>query len=117
MSNEEKSIENNQGHAPLAGVGGSSFRIVSDKKEFKFKCLCPYCGGDLTYRCDGWVEDDNGQWMVDSMTSECSTEPDIESDEWEDWFSNHSDMPYVYQLPVDMRVQDWINERYRFALD
>ena len=94
----------------------SKFKLVSEDKEFKFKGLCPYCGGDLTYHCEGWEQDDDGTWLADCMQSECSTEPDMDSEEWEDWMSQHSDMPYVNQLPVDERVKDWINKRYRFIL-
>jgi len=37
-----------------------SIKTVPEDKEFKFKGLCPYCKGDLTYRVTGWIEDDNG---------------------------------------------------------
>lgn len=93
-------------------IGG--FFIVSEDKEFKFKNLCPYCKGNLTYRCNGWEQDDNGLWMADSFDMECSTEPDMESDEWEDWMQQHSEMPYVYQFQVDEKVKDFINKKYRF---
>lgn len=82
-------------------IGG--FFLVSEDKEFKFKNLCPYCKGNLTYRCNGW-------------DIECSTKPDMESDDWEDWIHQHSEMPYVYQLPVDEKVKDFINKKYRFDL-
>ena len=38
----------------------------------------------------------------------------MKSRKWNDWMDQHSDMPYVNQLPVDERVKKWINERYRF---
>lgn len=95
-------------------IGG--FFLVSKDKEFKFKNLCPYCKGNLTYRCNGWEQDENGLWMADSFDMECSTEPDVESDEWEDWMQQHSEMPYVYQLPVDEKVKDFINKKYRFGV-
>lgn len=98
----------------LVGAVIGGFSIVPEDKEFKFKGLCPYCQGDLTYRCNGWEQDENGLWMADSFDMECSTEPDMESEEWEDWMDNHSDMPYVHQLPVDERVKASINKRYRF---
>lgn len=92
-----------------------SFSIVPEDKEFKFKKLCPYCNGDLTYRCNGWEQDDNGLWMADSFDMECSSEPNMdEEDEWEEWMQQHSDMPYVNQLPVDEKVKRYINGKYRF---
>jgi hypothetical protein len=110
ISNEPKNL------ALSEGVVSGSFKIVPEDKEFKFKGLCPYCQGDLTYRCNGWELDENGLWMADSFDMECSTEPDMESEEWEDWMDNHSDMPYVHQLPVDERVKASINKYYRFEL-
>ena len=62
-----------------------SVYFVAEDKEFKFKGLCPYCNGDLTYRCNGWEQDEHGLWMADTFDVECSTEPDMDSEEWEDW--------------------------------
>ena len=107
----------NEALQPIFRVGAvfGGFSIVSQHKEFKFKKLCPYCKGDLTYTANGWVQDDNGLWMADSFDMDCSTEPDMEDDdEWNDWFNNHSEMPYFYQLPVDERVKEFINSKYRF---
>jgi len=39
-----------------------------------------------------------------------------DEDQWEEWMQQHSEMPYVYQLPVDERVKDFINKKYRFDL-
>lgn len=109
--------QSNEAPQPLLRVGSviGWFSIVPKDKEFKFKGLCPYCQGDLTYRCNGWEQDDNGLWMADSFDMDCSTEPDMEvEDEWNDWLYNHSEMPYVHQLPVDERVKKFINSKYRF---
>jgi hypothetical protein len=95
-------------------IGG--FVIVSEDKEFKFKKLCPYCKGDLTYRANGWEKDDNDLWMADSFDMDCETMPELDSEEWEDWFQSHCEMPYVYQLPVDEAVKKYINKKYRFSI-
>ena len=91
-----------------------SFIIVPQDKEFKFKNLCPYCKGKLTYTCNSWEQDDKGLWMAEGFNMVCETEPEIDSEDWEDWFQSHCEMPYVYQLPVDERVKDFINNKYRF---
>lgn len=92
-----------------------SFVLVEEDKEFKFKELCPYCKGNLTYRCTGWEQDHNGMWMADHLDCECSNEPSMDNeDEWEEWLQQHSKMPYVYQLPVDIQVKEFINKKYRF---
>jgi hypothetical protein len=117
MSKEKETIQT-ESHAPLSGVVESSFQLVDEGKEFRFKKLCPYCKADLTYEAEGWVQDDNGQWMADSLDVKCHSEPDMEDGEaWEEWLRVHSEMPYVHQLPVDTQVLNWINERYRFKLD
>jgi len=45
------------------------------------------------------------------------TEPDIVSDDWDDWWETHNEMPYVYQLPVDEKIKSWMYKRFRFDLD
>lgn len=110
--------KNNDKPYAISGVVESSFQLVDEGKQFRFKKLCPYCKADLTYQAEGWGQDDNGQWMADSLDVQCHNEPDMEDGEaWEEWLRVHSEMPYVYQLPVDNRVLSWINERYRFKLD
>jgi hypothetical protein len=116
MKNSE--LPNSTEPATFGNAGlAVDFKLVKEDKEFKFKGLCPYCEGDLTYRANGWEQDENNLWKADSFDMDCSTEPDIDSDEWEDWFQQHSDMPYVYQLPVDEKVKAAINKNYRFLLD
>lgn len=95
----------------------TKFLMVPEDKEFKFKKLCPYCQGDLTYTANGWEQDEDGLWMADSFDMECSSEPkDVLTEEWDEWLSQHSDMPYVNQLPVDEGVKNAINKKYRFEV-
>lgn len=96
----------------------TKYYIVKEDKEFKFKKLCPYCNGNLTYICNGWEQaDEDGLYIADTFDVECSNEPkNTDSDEWNFWLQQHSDMPYVHQLPIDEQVKQFINERYRFKL-
>lgn len=95
----------------------SNYEIVPENKQFMFKAACPYCGGNLTYTANGWEQDDDGLWMADTFDCECSNEPDMENEyEWNEWFNTHSDMPMVYQMPVDEKVKQIINSKYRFEL-
>jgi hypothetical protein len=91
-------------------------KLVPENKEFTFKGLCPYCEGDLTYHVEGWEQEEDGTWIADYIQSECSTMPGLTSRKFNDWMNQHSDMPYVNQLPVDERVKKWINKRYRFDI-
>jgi len=93
------------------------YTLVPADKTFLFRGACPYCKGDLTYQAEGWEQQEDGTWTGNCFHSECSNEPDIESDEWEDWFATHSDMPYVYQLPVDQSAERFINSHFRFILE
>lgn len=93
-------------------------RIVDEYKKFKFKGLCPYCGGDLTYMATDWQKHPAKLfWKPIQLESQCSNEPeDMMSEEWNEWMQQHSDMPYVHQLPVDERVRRFIEVNYRFRL-
>lgn len=92
--------------------------VVSSDTRFSVPvevAICPYCKRNLTAFTEAWEED--GEVMVATeVHTECEGEPAIDSDEWPGWFRAHSYMPYVYQLPVNERVADWVNSRYRFKL-
>ena len=84
---------------------------------------CPYCGGKLAASFTGWTEagpstssGEPGGWIADEVSLDCETEPEIDSDEWDDWWSSHSEMPYVYMLPACQKVEAWLKEHYRFDL-
>lgn len=93
-------------------------RIVDEDHVFKFKGLCPYCGGNLYFHAEGWDKHPAKTfWKGTSFYWDCSTEPeDIMSDEWDEWMNQHSDMPYVNMLPVQTRVERYIGRNYRFRL-
>jgi hypothetical protein len=81
--------------------------------------VCPYCGAKLTVTCDGWVKGEDGAFQADSISVDCIEEPDMEVhlSEWQAWLECHSDMPYVYQLPVDEKIRAWLNANFRFDLE
>jgi hypothetical protein len=92
-------------------------KIVEQNHTFTFMNLCPYCEGDLSYTPDSWVQNEDGTWSADNFDVSCSTEPEICSKDWQDWFNNHSDMPYVNQMPIDEKVYAFIKKNYRFKMD
>lgn len=72
---------------------------------------CPICGADI-------VIEDVHEWETDGgkpvgISVECTTEPDIDSDDWPGWHRGHWNMPYVDWLPVEMRVLGWFQREYR----
>ena len=78
--------------------------------------VCPYCDTKLTAHSEAWTQEDDDSWIATDVQVDCETEPDMESEEWEEWMKWHSDMPYVYMLPVVQTVTKWINSKYRFRL-
>ena len=86
--------------------------------------LCPYCQGQLYVGVEGWEQDGDGTWLADCIVLECETEPELPRKGEDDiayiydaWYSTHSESPYVYWLPVENKVKNWLNENYRWELD
>jgi len=92
-------------------------KLVDPEMEFRLKKGCPYCQADVKAVCDGFEQDDQGNWKSDgSFSWEYDCEPDIDSDEWEDWYRSHSHSPYEYTMQSAKFLQKSINERYNFNL-
>jgi len=79
--------------------------------------VCPICKAKLFVYCEHWEEHPDGAWIAASINMECETEPDIDSEDWNDWFSGHYSMPYVDWLPVEQKLLVWINKNYRWHLE
>lgn len=91
--------------------------------------VCPYCGGKLTVQLETWVQLDDGLWGAPTDETphvECEFEPDMlqgddyddsDADDWEAWYESHSAMPYVYLMPVEIKVARWLNANYRFDME
>ena len=79
--------------------------------------VCPYCKAALEVHFDGFEQEEDGTWSASEVESQCASEPDIDSDDWEGWELGHSYFPYVYQLPVHDKILSWVNSNYRFDPD
>lgn len=90
-----------------------SFTLVESTHQFVFKNKCPYCNGDMIYQGSNFSKEDDGTWIVDEINGSCSNEPNSNSPDWTEFISTHSDMPYVYQLPVDIECLQIIQQKYR----
>jgi hypothetical protein len=86
----------------------SGFQNLPVPKEV---AACPVCGAPIVveevveWECDGG--------RIVSLSIECTTQPDIDGDQWLDWHRGHWSMPYVDWLPVEVRVTRWLNRYYR----
>lgn len=88
-------------------------QIISIRHDI---AVCPYCNAPLyVTSIPGMSEDDHG-WKADEIELTCGSEPHLESDEWGEWLKQHSFEPYVNQLPVEMKVIEWLNRHFRFAI-
>ena len=79
--------------------------------------VCRICDADIVIiDTDEYEKNDDGTWQISEcrLHVDCSSAPDIDSDEWDDWFNGHWGMPYVDWLPVERRVHDWLAANYRF---
>lgn len=93
--------------------------------------VCPYCDGfqRLVARMSAWEFGGRSHgieiWKCSEIELECTSEPELLEDdqrmavrdEWEEWMNAHSYMPYVYMLPIEIRVSKWINACYRFVME
>jgi hypothetical protein len=70
---------------------------------------CPYCGSELMIL---GVSEWNSEEVFE-IELECADEPSIDdTDEWDDWWKSHEDMPYVYWMPAQENVLQWLNDNY-----
>lgn len=78
--------------------------------------VCPICEAHLVIEdIDEW-EAVTGRVTENGFTITCVTQPDLDDDDYEDWFRGHYAMPYVYWLSVEMKVYRWFDGHYRLAL-
>ena len=75
--------------------------------------VCPVCGKEIIIEdVDEW-DAENGCVTETGLHFTCSTEPDIDSEDWDRWFNIHYNMPYVDWLPLQDRVWMWFNANFR----
>lgn len=88
-----------------------------DKLPLKLKNpKCPICGGALFITgVNACEQEDNGDWIASEIDIDCENEPDIDSDEWEDWHRWHYGQPYTDWLPIDRQILRAVQKRYYFA--
>lgn len=80
----------------------------------KSVAVCPYCGCGLRATVTGEIYDEEYEvWLADQIELDFESEPPIESNAWRPWMHNHTYMPYVYLLPLERDIIDWINKQRR----
>lgn len=104
----------------LSGLATSTCSplLVPADKVFQWGQPCPYCGGKITAQCEGWVEEDDGTWSADMIHMDCSSEPDIDSDEWDQWCADHGDGDYCDAWHrLSERILAVMRRKFRFIME
>ena len=99
----------------LISLSEKDLPFVIEEKAF----ICPICGGKLVVEdIDEWEEED-GRVTESGFHINCATEPDIDGDldEFMEWVNWHWSMPYVDWLPLQSRVYEWFDARYRYRFE
>lgn len=78
--------------------------------------VCPICKSKISVHIDEIELHEDDKWYASEcgLSIDCEQEPDIDSEEWEDWHNGHYSMPYVDWLPVIKTVYDWLAKNYTF---
>lgn len=91
MSDADKTTVQPSASEVAAGAPGSGFRMVEHTQVFRFtKPVCPYCGKRVLADIHETQKQDDGTWMITSLSVDCESEPDIDGPDWEDWWDAHS---------------------------
>lgn len=101
-------------------LGENAHKVVMTEGEWievpSEVAVCPYCESALTVCVEGASFDRRAScWVADDIASDCASEPDMDSPEWDEWIEHHTYMPYVYMLPVHETILRWINSNYIIA--
>lgn len=76
---------------------------------------CPICDAALSpVEVNEWTQRKDGTWVAVGISFDCVTEPDIDSDDWWDWFHGHWPTPYIDWMPLEHRILEWLQKHYRF---
>lgn len=93
-------------------------QLVAYDAVFRVHERCPYCGSGLFAWSEGWTKRDDHTWEADgTLMVDCDSAPDLDSPAFDEWVSTHSYMPYVYMLPIAIRITAWVNKRFDFDMD
>lgn len=78
---------------------------------------CPICKAALILEGIEEWDADTGEVAESGFTVECTTEPDIDSDEWPEWHRGHYAHPYIDWLPLEPVIHRWLTRNYRVAVE
>ena len=75
--------------------------------------VCPICGAQIAFEEISEYETETGKVTETGFHVTCTTEPDIEDEDYDDWLNGHFSMPYVDWLPLEMKVYKWLSKNFR----
>lgn len=71
---------------------------------------CPYCDAPMFAQVTESTLQ-RGIWVPSAIELECWNEPDVDGYDWDIWFSEHLDLPYVYWLPATQKALRWVRQQ------
>jgi len=77
---------------------------------------CPICGAQIVFTEINEYETETGKVTDGGFHVSCTTEPDFDDPDYDDFMSSHFSMPYVDWLPLEARVYKWLSAGYRVRL-
>lgn len=84
--------------------------------------VCPACKTQITIAPEGWEETKltktNNIWKCEYYSRWCATEPDVQDRKaFKDWENSHyhvNNSPYIYWLPIEDKIDQWVYKTFRF---
>lgn len=77
---------------------------------------CPICGAQVCFVEINEYETETGKVTDTGFHISCTTEPEFDDPDYDDWLNNHFSMPYVDWLPLEVRVYKWLSAGFRLRL-
>ncbi|MDE2101211.1 MAG: hypothetical protein KGL39_28455 [Patescibacteria group bacterium] len=85
------------------------------RAPLRIKTPCPICGAALLLDAgQGCEQTADGTWIATELDLQCTSEPDIDSGEWDEWHRWHYRQPYTDWLPLEQRILRAVRRRFYF---
>ena len=74
--------------------------------------MCPICDAPLVIEDIQDWSDLNGKVVIEPETTvnvNCTTGPDIDSADFNNWMNEHWSTPYIDWMPIQAKVREWLS--------
>lgn len=77
---------------------------------------CPICGAQIVFTEINEYETETGKVTDTGFHVSCTTEPDFDEPDYDEWLDSHFAMPYVDWLPLEVKIYKWLSAGFRVRL-